>query len=224
MVWFVCIWSQQRVLISGKASDDFILNNATKLANEFASFVTKIELIKEDLNKIHVQEPPLLAVNAVEKLHHFSAVSLKTSPKIIREFTNASSQLDPVPTWLLKSCLDALVPFITEMVNMSLVTGLVPDNWKAALVIPLLRKRCLDLVLKNFRPVSNLPFISLKLWERLHFSNGSTTSTVKVMRHFPNFNTVYVSFTQRKLLYEITEWYFITYGQSGSNTFRAFGV
>ena len=47
-------------------------DNANKLANEFALlFVTKIELIKEDLNRIHVQEPRVLAVNAVEKLHHF---------------------------------------------------------------------------------------------------------------------------------------------------------
>ena len=91
------------------------------------------------------------------------------------------------------------------MVKKTLLTVLVSDNWKTALDVHLLRMTGLDLVLKNFRPVSNLPFISLKLWERLHFSNGSTTSTVKIMRHFPNFNTVYVSFTQHKLLYEITE-------------------
>ena len=136
-------------------------DNATKLANEFASFfVTKIELIKEDLNKIHVREPRLLVVNAVEKLHHFSAVSVEDVSKIIRESTSVSCKLDPVPTWLLKSCLDALAPSITEIVNMSVLTGLVPDNWKTALVVPLLKKPGLDLVLKNFHPVSNLPFIS----------------------------------------------------------------
>ena len=43
---------------------------------------------------------------------------------------------------------------------MSLLTGLVPDNWKTALVFPLLKKPGLNLILKNFRPVSNLPFIS----------------------------------------------------------------
>lgn len=58
-------------------------DNAMKLANEFASFfVTKIKLIKEDLNKIHIQEPWLLAVNTVKKLHYFSVYLLKTSPKL----------------------------------------------------------------------------------------------------------------------------------------------
>ena len=136
-------------------------DNATKLANEFASFfVTKIELVKEDLNKIHVQEPRLLEVNAVEKLHHFSTVSDEDVSKIIWESSNASCKLDPVPTWLLKSCLDVLAPSITEMVNMSLLTGLVPNNWKTALVFPLLKKPSFDLVLKNFHPVNNLLFIS----------------------------------------------------------------
>ena len=172
---------------------------ATKLANEFASFfVTDIELIKEDLNKIHAQEPRLLAVNAIEKLRHFSAVSVEDVSKIIRKSTNASSKLDPVPTRLLKSCLDALAPSITKMVNMSLLTGLVPDNWKTALVIPLLKKPGLDLVLKNFRPVSNLPFIS-KVAEKAALHCNCFT-TVKIMRFFPNFNPVSVSFTRRKLL------------------------
>ncbi|KAK2549630.1 hypothetical protein P5673_029881 [Acropora cervicornis] len=100
-------------------------DNATKLANEFASFfVTKIKLIKEDLNKIHIQEPWLLAVDTVKELHYFSVLSVED----ISESTNAYCEPDPVPTWVLKSCLDVLAPSITEMVNMSLVTGLVSDN------------------------------------------------------------------------------------------------
>ena len=60
----------------------------------------------------------------------------------------------------MKSCLDVLAPPITEMVNLSLLRGYVPENWRTAVVIPLLKKPGLDLVYKNFRPVSNLPFIS----------------------------------------------------------------
>ena len=46
------------------------------------------------------------------------------------------------------------------MVNLSLLSGCVPENWRTAVVIPLLKKPGLDLVYKNFHPVSNLPFIS----------------------------------------------------------------
>ena len=62
--------------------------------------------------------------------------------------------------WLLKSRFDVLAPSITEMVNLSLLSGHVPENWRTAVVIPLFKKPGLDLVYKNFHPVSNLPFIS----------------------------------------------------------------
>ena len=43
------------------------------------------------------------------------------------------------------------------------------DNWKCALVNPLLKKPGLDLVFKNYRPVSNLQYVS-KLTERAVFN------------------------------------------------------
>ena len=79
--------------------------------------------------------------------------------KIVLESSNAPRRLDPVPTWLVKSCLDVLAPSVTEMVNLSPLRGCVPENWRTAVVIPLVKKPGLDLVYKNFRPVSNLPFI-----------------------------------------------------------------
>ena len=49
--------------------------------------------------------------------------------------------------------------------NESLQTGEFPDDLKEALVKPLLKKISLEPILKNYRPVSNLPFIG-KLMER----------------------------------------------------------
>ena len=51
------------------------------------------------------------------------------------------------------------------MVNMSLETGYFANDWKCTLVHPLLKKHGLQLINKNFRPVSNLQFIS-KLAEK----------------------------------------------------------
>ena len=120
----------------------------------------KIEIIKENRDKFQVQEPRLAPVSPKENLENFSALSIGEVNKIVRESSNASCRLDPVPTWLVKSCLDVLAPPITEMVNLSLLRGYVPENWRTAVVIPQLKKPGLDLVYKNFRPVSNLPFIS----------------------------------------------------------------
>ena len=46
------------------------------------------------------------------------------------------------------------------MINLSLQQGQFPDSWKAALTRPLLKKLGLELLFKNFRPVSNLPMVS----------------------------------------------------------------
>ena len=72
---------------------------------------------------------------------------------------NKSCCLDPVSTELLKKCIDILIKPITAIVNKSLSTGSFPDSWKCGIVIPLLKKLGLDLISKNYRPVSNLPFL-----------------------------------------------------------------
>ena len=46
------------------------------------------------------------------------------------------------------------------MVNISLTEGVFADNWKVALVRPLLKKPSLEQVPSNYRLVSNLSFIS----------------------------------------------------------------
>ena len=46
------------------------------------------------------------------------------------------------------------------MINLSLSEGYVPDSWKVAILTPILKKYGLDLVFENFRPVSNLSFVT----------------------------------------------------------------
>jgi len=50
-----------------------------------------------------------------------------------------------------------------------LESGIFPDSWKEAVVIPLLKKLGLESLFKNLRPVSNLAYIS-KLTERTVFN------------------------------------------------------
>ena len=76
-----------------------------------------------------------------------------------------SCDLDPIPTKLLKENIDIILPVLTKMVNLSLQSGVFPDEWKLALVIPLIKKLGLELIYQSYRPVSNLPFIS-KVVER----------------------------------------------------------
>ena len=68
-----------------------------------------------------------------------------------------SSSLYPIPTFLLRECLDTMLPFLTAMKNVSLRKGCLPSPHKMASVTPLLKKASLDPHdLKNYRPVSDL--------------------------------------------------------------------
>ena len=100
-------------------------------------------------------------------LHSFDPVSEDTIKEILKSCQPKSCELDPMPTSLLFQNMDALLPTLTNLINISLSTGKVPDELKTALVRPLLKKPNLDCEnLTNFRPISNLPFLS-KLLEKV---------------------------------------------------------
>ena len=44
----------------------------------------------------------------------FTPASEEEIQKIVKNSPNKSCELDPVPTWLLKSCLDGLLPLVTK--------------------------------------------------------------------------------------------------------------
>ena len=80
---------------------------------------------------------------------------------IIKLSPAKSCERDPLPTWLLTEYIAELVPTFTDIVNMSLCDSLMTKSLKTALIRPLLRKTGLySDILKNYRPVSNLTFIS----------------------------------------------------------------
>ncbi|CDR01094.1 unnamed protein product, partial [Oncorhynchus mykiss] len=68
---------------------------------------------------------------------------------------------DTIPTKLLKELLPVLSPPMLNIINGSLSTGCVPNSLKVAVIKPLLKKPKLDPEnIKNYRPISNLPFLS----------------------------------------------------------------
>jgi hypothetical protein len=104
---------------------------------------------------------PLEDHKPVKTNHSFESVTEKEIRKIIESSPPKSCCLDPIPTWLLKSHLDVLTPVLTLIVNRSLQEGYFPLSMKKAIVKPLLKKPSLDKeVMKNYRPVSNLSFVS----------------------------------------------------------------
>ena len=66
-------------------------------------------------------------------------------PKLIANAPTKSCVINPLPTSVVKECLDELSPAISSSVNLSLEQGHFPDAWKGALVKPKLKKSGLEL-------------------------------------------------------------------------------
>ena len=87
----------------------------------------------------------------------FSPVNEEEVKKIISKLPNKTSPLDPIPTWLLKKFINTLLPVIMS-INNSLRIGSFPSVLRETVITPLIKKPTLNPdLLKNYRPVSNLP-------------------------------------------------------------------
>ena len=81
--------------------------------------------------------------------------------KLIKKSPIKYSSLDPIPADLLKSYHRTLLPVLTSIVNLSLQQGIVPSLLKSAQLSPILKKASLDPeILNNYRPISNLTYLS----------------------------------------------------------------
>ena len=129
-----------------------------ELAESFAShFQGKIDKIRELLSNKPVYSPDDLVV---PELKEFAPMSQEEVSKVISGLKSKSCELDPIPTTILKVMLPKILPLITKIVNKSLGEGAFCREWKTAVVRPLLKKVGLELTFSNYRPVSNLTFIS----------------------------------------------------------------
>ena len=109
----------------------------------------------------------LTSPNTREVLHNLSYVTDAEVRRLVLSAPCKSSDLDPLPTGLVKDCIDVLVTPIVSIVNLSLFEGCFPTHFKSALVSPLLKKPTLNRDdMKNYRPVSNLSFLS-KILEKI---------------------------------------------------------
>ena len=153
----------------GRTKKSSLPNNipTSDLPDTFCQFFNdKVEQIRNDIDT-QSADPPVFEPFTGSKFCDFEPVTKASMLKLILKTASKTCNLDPIPTPLTKQYLDVLVPVITKIINTSLTTGIVPDCFNAAIVKPLLNKQGRDVNdLKNFRPVSNLPFLS-KILEKV---------------------------------------------------------
>ena len=131
------------------------------LANTFSSFfMNKISIIRYSVPSgscSNVLIPP----NTREVLHNLTHVTDTEVRRLVLSAPCKWSDLDSLPISLVKDCIDILDTPIVSIVNLSLSEGGFSSHFKSVLVSPFLKKPTLNRDdMKNYRPVSNLSFLS----------------------------------------------------------------
>ena len=128
---------------------------ASRFNNFFINKIPKIrELLQNQPSSDYIQPTLASTLPTISEFHPLS----EEVCKFVLKSSSKSCEVDPIPTHLLKFILLAVSPILTTVVNSSITSGAFQDNLKEAWVKPLLKKANLDLIDKNYRPVSNLEF------------------------------------------------------------------
>ena len=130
-----------------------------ELTEEFASFfINKIRKIREALDTGPKFKPT--QHRSSKSFVNFTKLAEDEVERIIMSMPTKSCKLDVLPTKALKDIITPLLPLLTKIINLSLTEGLFVEEWKVAIILPLLKKPGLDLICSTYRPVSNFPFLS----------------------------------------------------------------
>ena len=128
------------------------------LAEEFVDyFLNKIEKIREQFTGIQPHQPRQLDTTPLSK---FASITTSQLRKTINSMPSKMSPLDTLQMDRLKQVLEGCLPAITHIINKSLDSSEFCSAWKETLVKTLVKKISAGTDKTNYRPVSNLGFIS----------------------------------------------------------------
>jgi hypothetical protein len=184
----------------------FPLSSLPQMFSDY--FTSKVTNIRNNIdNKSNHSVNPVCDTTtySFSPLTQFCPVDEKHVLDTIRSMNPTTCELDPIPSYILLQCIDHLLPAITHMINDCLSSGTFPSVFKQAIVKPLLKKSNLDPnTLSNYRPVSNLSFLS-KLIEKI--TMGQLLDHVTQHNLLPTFQSAYRTHhsTETALLYVLND-------------------
>ena len=111
------------------------------LANDIGKyFVKKISRLREELDQGYVPNDQSYVLDDSDvnsdstipptRIEAFELLAEDDVRVLIANSRSTSCCLDPIPTHLLKSCIESLISVITNVINSSLESGIFPDCWK----------------------------------------------------------------------------------------------
>ena len=174
--------NNQRILFS---TIDRLINPSTEMtsgsttdsqceifADHFRSKIDRIRsaFITSNSTKALLSDPSMRCVETLDSFVPVDSVMLEHAISHVKA-TNCLT--DPIPSSIFKTFYNVFAEQLLIIMNCSLKTGTFPSAFKTAVVKPLLKKSNLSSDnVDNFRPVSNLPFLS-KILEKIVFNQLS---------------------------------------------------
>ncbi len=125
-------------------------SDPVSLAEDFKNFFAdKVKNIRKSIVDQKLgDEPPESAAADVwsgSSLDSFEKVSIDDMEKMVKGMSNKFCGLDPIPTFLLKDCINELSPLLCYIVNSSIETSSFPPALKKAVIKPTLKRMTLIL-------------------------------------------------------------------------------
>jgi vacuolar-type H+-ATPase subunit H len=135
---------------------------ANVLCDEMQKFFNeKVEKIYSEMIPNDSYERPGSLDFEGNVLAEFQPISNEELTLVLSEINKKECEADPIPIKLLVQVICEVTPIIKFIVNDSLKRGIFPDSIKNALVRPVIKDENGDVnSLKNYRPISNFPFVS----------------------------------------------------------------
>ena len=128
------------------------------LPDKFADFfLNKIRKIREqchDTDTVKTYHRKCTGFNS------FLPIDREEILNIIKKMNPTTSIMDPCNTRFLLKFKETIADAITTITNQSLTTRKFLEDWKVAAVRPLIKGQNISTELKNYRPISNLSFLS----------------------------------------------------------------
>ena len=147
---------------------------------------------------IHEKYPEILP-----ETFKFQLVSNNEVKKEIKNLdTKKSSTYGSIPATILKQCVNAYLPHLTNSINYSIQHSSFPQELKLSEVIPVYKKLN-PLQKENYRPLSLLPHVS-KVFERIIHKQITNYITDKLAHSITSFRISHG--TQNSLLVMLEQW------------------
>lgn len=141
---------------------------ADEFSKHFSSVATRL-----DAQIPPLQQCPIVSMEPPVAYSFFAApATVAEVLNLIKSFPNKGTSLSEVPCYIYEQLASLLSPTIAFLFKKCLTGGLFPSCLKVARIIPIFKSGEKNNV-KNYRPISTLPFLS-KLFEKLMFVRLST--------------------------------------------------